>query len=102
MRMDWQPATIQEVQALVRADLAKCDDATVAAYQDYAIGPYYAPIVRYGKLENVVVVAQKNREVIYWEDVEEGFNVSPIANNGTIMEHHCNQDDLGTAFRRLA
>jgi hypothetical protein len=46
-----------------------------------------------------VVVARNGGEVVYWEDVEEGFNLSPIDNNGLIVEHSCNQDDLGIALR---
>ena len=49
-------------------------------------------------METVVVVARKGEEVIYWEDGEEGFNVSPIAQDGRILEHWCNQDELGHAL----
>jgi|SRR5579872_38780 len=59
---------------------------------------YLASLVRYGKLDNVVVVARRGAEVIYWEDVEIGFNLSSVANDGTILENWCNQDDLGLAL----
>jgi hypothetical protein len=36
--------------------------------------------------------------VIYWEDIEEGFNLSPIAPNGHILEYWCNQDPLQVAL----
>jgi hypothetical protein len=49
-------------------------------------------------MENVVVAARRGEEVIYWEDVEEGFNLSPIAPDGRILEHWCNQDALGLAL----
>jgi hypothetical protein len=95
---DWQPATIEGVKKIVESDLADCDDEQIAVFKRYAVEPYSAPIVRYGKLETVVVVARKQNEVIYWEDVEEGFNRSPISQEGTIREHWCNQDELRLAL----
>jgi len=35
---------------------------------------------------------------MYWEDVEEGFNTSPIGSDGMILEHRCNQDELCQAL----
>ena len=83
---------------ILRADLEKCDPQQIAAFRQYGVEPYFAPIQRYGKLENVVVVARKSEDVIYWEDVEEGFNISPVGPDGLVLEHWCNQDDLGIAL----
>ena len=96
--MEWKPASIEIVESIVQADLAECDQEQVSAFDRYAIPLCRAPIVRYGKAESVIVVARRGEEVIYWEDVEEGFNVSPIAPDGRILVHSCNQDDLGLAL----
>ena len=96
--MEWRPATIEEVKAIVQGDLQECDDEQIAAFEQYALEPCPMPILRYGTLEQVVVVARRGNEVIYWEDVEEGFNVSPVAKDGHILEHWCNQDDLRIAL----
>jgi hypothetical protein len=40
--------------------------------------------VYYGKEESIVVVARKWNEVIHWEDVEEGFNISVVGPGGRI------------------
>jgi hypothetical protein len=45
-------------------------------------------------------VARKGDEVMYFEDVEDGFNFSPISAEGKILEHWCNQDELQHALRR--
>ena len=94
LHMDWHPATIEEVRKIVRDDLAGCDAEQFVAFKRYEVEPYVAPILRYGEMESVVVVARRDNEVIYWEDVEEGFNVSPVAPDGRILEHWCNQDEL--------
>lgn len=96
--LEWQPATIDEVKEIVEEDLKDCDAAQVAVYQKYAVEPFVAPIERYGKVESVVVVARKGNQVIYWEDTEYGFNVSPISEDGRILEHWCNQDELKYAL----
>jgi hypothetical protein len=99
--MQWKPATIEEASNILKADLERCDAEQIATFRQHSVEPYLAPIVRYGKLENVVIVAQKSHEVIYWEDVEEGFNISPIGPDGRILEYWCNQDDVGVALNRL-
>ena len=98
--MEWQPATINAVKEIVRQDLAKCDHEQLTVFRKYSVEPYLAPIVRYGKHEQVVIVARKGNGVIYWEDVEEGFGVSPLGAKGEVLTHCCNQDELGTALNR--
>jgi len=83
---------------IVQNDLAECDDEQVAAFKKYAVEPYPAPIRRHGKMDRVVVIARNRDEAIYWEDVEEGFNLSTVSHDGTILEHWCNQDELRFAF----
>jgi len=92
------PATIAEVNEIVAKDLKACDAEQLAAFDKYRIEPFSAPIVRYGRTESVVVVARKGDQVIYWEDVEEGFNLSPISPDGQVLEHWCNQDELRFAL----
>ena len=99
--MEWRPATIDEVTAILMADLKKCDPQQIAIFRQYSVEPYFAPIVRYGISDIVVVLAQKSPGVIYWEDVEEGFNISTTGPGGRVLEHSCIQDDLGVALNRL-
>lgn len=96
--MIWKPATIEEVRQIVQRDLASCSHEQLSLFERYRIQPYVAPIVRSGNLESVVVIAQRGQEVIYWEDIEEGFEVSPLDSNGRILETGCNQNDLRIAL----
>src|SRR5580658_8680192 len=90
--MEWQPTTVESVKKIIECDLKACDDEQVAAFKRHGVEPFRAPILRHGKMESVVVVAQRRDEVIYWEDVEEGFNLSPVTADGRVLEHWCNQD----------
>jgi hypothetical protein len=95
---DQKPANVEYVKQLVLDDLLECDEEQIATFRKFAVEPYSAPIARYGIPETVVVVARNGNEVIYYEDVEEGFNVSPVGPDGTILEHWCNQDELKFAL----
>jgi hypothetical protein len=96
--MEWQPTTVEAVKKIIERDLKDCDDEQVSAFKKYVVEPYRAPILRYGKMESVVVLARRRDEVIYGEDVEGGFNRSPVAPDGRILEHWCNQDELRLAL----
>ena len=90
--------SLDEVKSILREDLSKCDPQQLAIYRQYSVEPYFAPLMRYGNREEVAVVARKGDEVIYWEEIEEGFNVSPLGPDGSIVEHWCNQDELRWAL----
>jgi len=94
----WRPATVEEVVRIVNQDLEVCDAKQVTTFKKYRIEPYVARIVRCGSDESVIVVARRGNEVIYWEDVEAGFNISPIGPNEQILEHGCNQNLLAFAL----
>jgi len=81
-----------------RRGLKKCNPQQITTFQQHSVDPYFASILRYGNREQVVVVAEKSGEVMYWEDVQEGFNISPVGSDGQILQHWCNQDDLGVAL----
>ena len=98
--MEWIPATLEEVAQIIEADLEACDDEQLALFESFAVEPHFAPIHRFGKIEKVVVVAKKGGEVMYWEDVEEGFNVSPVDAKGVILNHLSDQDELASALNQ--
>jgi hypothetical protein len=99
--MTWKPETVDDVRDILKADLERCTPEQAAVLGQYSVEPHFSPIVRYGESGYVVVVAPKSDEVIYREDVEEGFNISPLGWGGSILEHWCNQDELGIALDRL-
>ena len=88
---EWQPASIEYVKQLIDRDLPECDGEQLALFKRCSVEPYIAPITRYGNSGTVVVVARNGNEVIYYEDVEDGFNVSPVGPGGESLEHWCNQ-----------
>ena len=70
---------MNEVNEIVARDLKAFDPEQLAAFNKYRVSPFNASILRNGKMEGVFVVARNGDQVIYYEDVEDGFNVSESA-----------------------
>jgi hypothetical protein len=90
--------TAEEVYSLIDKELVECTPEQCAMFARYRVPLRATPIKRYGKLESVFVAAQRDEEVMYYEDVEEGWNFSPLTAEGYIAQHWCNQDELKYAL----
>jgi hypothetical protein len=98
--MTWQPASIQAVASIVERDLKGLVEQQLDVFRRFSVEPYRAPISRYGEIESVVVVARHGEKVIYWDDVEEGFDVAMIDDAGRIVPSSASQDPLAVAINR--
>ena len=96
----WEPISAAELDELVAHQLSECPPKLVAVFEAHRVPPFQAPILRNGRMEAVFVVARKGNEVMYFEDVEDGFNFSPLSPDGQILEHWCNQTELKYALQR--
>lgn len=96
----WQPMTSEEIQALIEDELPKCTPEQQAVFDAHRIPLRQTPITRCGRLEKAYVAAERDGEVMYYEDVEEGWNFSPLTTDGHIAEHWCSQDELKYALWR--
>jgi 5'-deoxynucleotidase YfbR-like HD superfamily hydrolase len=98
----WEPITQPELEALIAEQLDDCPQELKELFEKYQVPLKEHKISRYGSNEKVFVVALKDNEAMYYEDVEDGFNFSPLDKNGTIIEHWCNQDELKFALLHWA
>ena len=96
----WRPIRIDELESLVETELGECSNELRKVFNQYRVPFHHAPLERYGLMEQVFIVAKRDDEVMYYEDVEEGFNFSPINSDGRILEHWCNQYELRDALIR--
>jgi hypothetical protein len=95
----WTPITLDRLAKIIEADLRDCDEGLRSLFAKYAVAPYHAPIDRHGHEELVFVVAKKANEVMYYEDIEDGFNISPVTEHGKIAEHWVEQNPLKWALK---
>lgn len=98
--MAWTPIAKNELEEIIDKQLSECFPEFIEIFNKYIIPLQLSPIVRYKRLEAVFIVARNQNGVLYYEDVEEGFNFSPINEDGMILEHWCNQDSLRIAIHK--
>lgn len=99
--MDWSPVEKEELEALIAEQLADCDDRLVGIYRKIAVPLRKVPIHRLGAIEYVFVIAESENGVIYYEDVEEGFEWGMIGPDGAIPDGGCEQLSLCHVLVRL-
>jgi len=86
----WSPASESDVRELIRKQLPDCTPEQRSYFESIST-IRSVPIRRFGLLETVWVVAQSGERAIYYEDIEEGFNISKIAPDGSIATPTCEQ-----------
>jgi len=96
----WQPVTQEELESLLAAHLADCSPDEQRLFARCKVDPHLAPINRAGNIESVFVVARMRDLVMYYEDVEEGFNISLLSPDGAIASPGFEQWELGQALRQ--
>lgn len=96
----WRPITVVELEALVAEQEARCSPAQRTAFASCRVSFYSAPFQRSHALEQVLIVAKLPSGLLYYEDVEEGFEVGALDADGILQDHGCNQWELTHALSR--
>ena len=84
--MSWLPATREEVEMRAAGELPACDRELARWFEQIRVEAFAVPIVRQGNTETVIAIARAAGHVIYFEDVEEGFNFSALDASGRIEQ----------------
>jgi len=96
----WEPISLSELEALVANQLNECSQAQRTYFDTYRVVPYAVPFQRRYGLEHVLVVANLPSGLLYFEDVEEGFELGKLDANGRLHDSGCNQLSLSQALAR--
>ncbi|MBV9772525.1 MAG: hypothetical protein JO040_01160 [Gemmatimonadetes bacterium] len=102
--MSWEPISRDELEEIVICDLAECSPERQALFRRAAIPLEKWRLSPHGDRGGgfwAVAVHEKN--VLWYNDIEHGFNVSCFVRWGEIPEdeYWCNQDRLARALPRL-
>ena len=98
----WQPISATELDTLLAAQISDCSPEQREFFERCRVTPYLVPITRLGNTEAVFVVARTGDLVLYYEDVEDGFNISTLAPDGSVATPGYEQWELGHALGHLA
>jgi hypothetical protein len=93
---DWKPITDSEFDELFKVQYAELNEAQKNAFDHFRV-PFWKATIRRSEMygdETVFVVAQKEDGVIYFDDVENGFNISIVDSARRILNPGGSQDTL--------
>jgi hypothetical protein len=103
--MDWKPITRESLDELIAKELVEATAEDRALFVRTAVAPVKWQLSPWGDMGGGFwVVAVMEDRVLWYNDIEDGFNVSRFAIAGTIpsTEYWCNQDELRWALPALA
>jgi hypothetical protein len=93
--VDWQPIAERDLRARISQGQARMTPAQLRLWEAIRIEPEKWAQHPYGDQgKGFWVVGLIGRTVIWYNDIEEGFNRSEFAVYGTIKDYWCNQDEL--------
>src|SRR5262245_49419194 len=103
--MDWEPISREALDELIDRDLGAATAEDRAFFASVAVPPSKWQLSPWGdRGGGFWVVAVLEERALWYNDIEDGFNVSNFVSHGTIpsREYWCNQDELKFALRDLA
>ena len=99
--MSWKPITKEELERELEA---QCDDLSpeeMRYFSSIRVPLESVKIDRNGSIENVYIVARQQQIVIFYEDVEEGFEITKLNSQGVIDEYGANQFTIRHVINQL-
>ena len=89
----WRPATREEVERILADEMKSLSVAERARFEPLRVTPRPVP-VESSPNEFVYVVAEYQGKVLYWSDIEGGWELEPLDPSGAITERGSNQFEL--------
>lgn len=100
--MTWRGISRSRLLDLMREPLAAADETVRAAWERVRIEPEKWRCSPWGdRGGGFWAVAEIAGEVVWYNDVEEGFNTSPFTVRGVIAEYRCSQSRFDEVLRAL-
>jgi len=99
---DWTPIEFDEILNLINQGVNKMTLEQQELWNQISIEPIKWIEEDYGKEGNGFwVVAYTKNKVIWYNDIEDGFNISSYSNKGMINEYGAEQDELQWTIQKL-
>ena len=101
--MEWEPIAKAALEARIAQGVARMTDAQRRLWNAMQIEPIKWEQQPYGtRGGGFWVIAIIGGTVIWYNDIEEGFNRSTYSSYGVINEYFCNHDELETTVQYVA
>ena len=100
--MNWEPITFDELSNEILKGEIQMNPKHLKFWNEIKINPKKWNEDEYGNEGNVFwVVAKFKNLVVYYNDIEEGFNISDFIEEGKIENYYAEQDELNIAILKL-
>lgn len=100
--MSWQPISESSLQDLINDGEEQMGDRQARLWAAIRIPPEKWAEPTYGELGGGFwTVAVVGTIVVWYNDIEDGFNLSRYSRYGKIDEYLCNQDDLEMTIQQI-
>lgn len=98
----WQPMTEEEIWDEINSAYKRMSTSQQNLWEVIRIDPEKWQLSPWGdEGKGFWVVAVLGRTVVWYNDIEEGFNRSTYTNYGVINEYWCNQDELEWTIQHI-
>ena len=97
----FEPLTEKELTALVKEQKSFLSEKELSFFNSIAVPLEKAKIDRSGNIESVFIVAKYCGKIIFYEDVEEGFEITEIDGSGVIKNYGASQFELKHIINQL-
>jgi hypothetical protein len=99
----WEPITIVELQKEIKKGVLNMSLSQTELWKRISIYPEKWTENEFGKEGGGFwAVAIIDNQVIWYNDIEDGFNISSFSENGKIDEYWADQDELNWVIKKLA
>lgn len=98
----WTPISLAELEEWISRGESKLEGEPLNFWNLIKIAPHKWQETEYGdEGGGFWVVAIFGNRVIFYNDIEDGFNISPYPIYGQISEYACEEDELDWIVERL-
>lgn len=99
--MDWTPISLQELNNIIETSVTFMDTEVLSFWNSIKIIPEKRQTSYYSKDDYFWIVGKTKKHLIYYNDIEEGFNISKNNNSHEIEIVSAEQDELHFALIKL-
>ena len=100
--MDWEPVSEEVLWDLINAETARMDVRSRRLWDVIFVYPAKWRLPGWGEEGGGFwAVGLFGERVLWYNDIEEGFNISPYSEYGEIGEYRCSQEELTCAVHKL-
>jgi len=97
----FEPITEKELTNLIEEQKSLLNEKELSFFNFIEVLLEKTKIDRFGAIESVFIVAKYGCKIIFYEDVEEGFEITEIDGSGVIKNYGASQFELEHIINQL-